>query len=137
MAIMSSNAKFLKQTTSILEANKEIKSYINQQILDFEPFITPDTTILVIARDPALKDQEENEIENPAVVKNCAHRIVIILKEDDSSIEAEAFHDNIFAAIKLAKDKLVEDLLAIQNEMENSQERLNAIQQAGRADQIH
>ena len=134
---MSSNAKFLQQTTSLLESNKEIKSYINQQILDFEPFISPDTTILVIARDPALKDQDETEIESPGVVKNCAHRIVIILKEDDSSIEAEAFHDDIFAAIKLAKDKLVEDLLAIQNEMENSPDRLNAIQQAGGSNQIH
>ena len=134
---MSSKAKFIKQTASLLESNKEIKSYINQQILDFEPFITPDTTILVIARDPALKDAEENETETSTVVKNCAHRIVIILKEDDSSIEAEAFHDNIYAAIKLAKDKLVEDLLAIQNEMENSQERLNAIQQASSSDQVH
>ena len=134
---MSSKTKILKQTTALLESNKEIKSYINQQILDFEPFITPDTTILVIARDPALKDNEDSEIENSAAVKNCAHRIVIILKEDDSSIEAEAFHDDIYAAIKLAKDKLVGDLLAIQNEIENSPERLNAIQQAGGSDQVH
>ena len=132
---MSSNSNFLKHTTGLLESNKEIKSYIHQQILDFEPFITAETTILVIARDPLLKDKEPDEFAEARPMGN--HRIVIILKEDDSSIEAEAFHDDIFQAIKMAKEKLVEELLAIQNEIENSQERLNAIQQAGRSSQVH
>ena len=133
---MSSQSKFLKQTTGLIESNKEIKSFIHQQIHDFEPFITPETTILVIARDPLLK---ENETEDETVTTHpiAAHRIVIILKEDDSSIEAEEFHDDIFEAIRLAKENLVVQLLAIQNEIENSQERLEAIQMASGSNQIH
>ena len=133
---MSSHSKFLQQTTGLIESNKEIKSFIHQQIHDFEPFITPETTILVIARDPYLKENETDEdieIADPTP----AHRIVIILKEDDSSIEAEAFHDDIFQAIKMAKENLVVQLLAIQNEVENSQERLNAIQKASGSNQVH
>lgn len=135
---MSSNPNFLKHTTGLLESNKEIKSYIHQQILDFEPFITPETTILVIARDPLLKDPEQDALQNEDDAQHKEnHRIVIILKEDNSSIEAEAFHDDIFQAIKMAKEKLVAELLAIQNEIENSQDRLNAIQQAGSSNQVH
>ncbi len=134
---MAANSKFLKETTGLLESNKEIKSFIHQQILDFEPFITPDTTILVIARDPLLKDHEDIEEDAISTEKNLSHRIVIILKEDNSSIEAEAFHDDIYEAIKLAKEKLVSELLAIQSEIENSQDRLVAIQQASSSDQVH
>ena len=133
---MSSQSKFLQQTTGLIESNNEIKSFIHQQIHDFEPFITPETTILVIARDPLLKESEteEDTVTNHPIA---AHRIVIILKEDDSSIEAEAFHDDIFEAIKQAKENLVVQLLAIQNEVENSQERLEAIQMASGSNQIH
>ena len=135
---MATNSNFLKVTSEELESNKEIKSYINQQILDFDPFITPSTLILVIARDPQLRDTDlEIDSEASEKSKPANHRIVIILKEDESSIEAEAFHDDIFEAIKLAKEKLVIELLAIQNEVENSQERLMAIQQAGNSNQVH
>ena len=133
---MSSQSKFLQQTTGLIESNKEIKSFIHHQIHDFEPFITPETTILVIARDPLLKESETEE-DTVTTHPIAAHRIVIILKEDDSSIEAEAFHDDIFEAIKQAKENLVVQLLAIQNEVENSQERLEAIQMASGSNQIH
>ncbi len=133
---MSSQSKFLQQTTGLIESNNEIKSFIHQQIHDFEPFITPETTILVIARDPLLKESETEE-DTVTNLPIAAHRIVIILKEDDSSIEAEAFHDDIFEAIKQAKENLVVQLLAIQNEVENSQERLEAIQMASGSNQIH
>lgn len=135
---MASNSNFSKGASEDLESNKEIKSYINQQILDFEPFITSSTLILVIARDPQLCACDlDIEIEAPEKLKPANHRIVIILKEGEISLEAEAFHDNIFEAIKLAKEKLVIELLAIQNEIENSQERLMAIQQAGNPNQVH
>lgn len=132
---MSSHSKYLKQTAGLLETNMEIKSYIHQQILDFEPFISAETTILVIARDPHLNESEvdEAQVKKP----KAAHRIVIILKEDDSTIEAEAFDDNIFQAIKMAKENLVVQLLAIQNEIENSQERLEAIQLASGLNRVH
>ena len=49
---MSSNFNFLKTTTDLIESSLEIKSYIHQQIVDFNPFITPETLIVVVARDP-------------------------------------------------------------------------------------
>ncbi|MBC7465597.1 MAG: hypothetical protein H7256_06350 [Bdellovibrio sp.] len=140
---MSINVNFLKSTTDLIETSPEIKSFIYQQILDFDPFVTSETVILVLARDPHRIESETDSLEMTddekieADKKRNLHRIAIILKENDSSIEAEAFHENIYEAIKLAKEKLVTELIEIQNEIENPTERLNAIQQAGNASQIH
>lgn len=129
---MSSNYSLLKTTTDLIETSLEIKSFIHQQIFDFSPFITPETLIVVIARDPQGHDADDEietvtEIITPRALK---HRIAIVLKEADSSIEAEARHDDIYEAIKIAKESLVSQLLEIQHEMESSQDRLVAIQNA-------
>ncbi|MFZ3229084.1 MAG: hypothetical protein WA160_02675 [Pseudobdellovibrio sp.] len=131
---MSSKVDFLDKTADLIETNPEIKSFIYQQVQDFNPFITAETIILVIARDPNKIDAELSEdINSPEEL----HRIAIILKEDDSSIEAEAFHQDIYEAIKMAKEKLVADLIEIQNELESPTDRLKAIQQANSTNQIH
>lgn len=140
---MSKNENFLKTTTDLIETNPEIKSFIYQQILDFNPFITDNTTVFVIARDSSRKNMESTDEsffaedvvddENPSQL----HRIAIILKDEDSSIEAEAFHENIYEAIKLAKEKLIAELIEIQNEVESPNDRLQAIQQASSNSQIH
>ncbi len=142
---MSTPSNFLKNTTDLIETSLEIKSFIHQQIIDFGPFITPETLIVVIARDPQSRDTEA-DVEAEADLKTdlpqplvhlFKHRIAIVLKEDESSIEAEAVHDDIFEAIKIAKEMLVTQLLEIQHEMESSQDRLVAIQNAKESGQIH
>lgn len=145
---MSAKSNLLKTTTELLEASLEasletsletnletsleIKSFIHQQIIDFSPFITPATLIVVIARDPQGRDTDD-EIESLSEIipsQGSKHRIAIVLKEADSSIEAEARHDDIYEAIKIAKESLVSQLLEIRHEMESSQDRLVAIQNA-------
>lgn len=122
--------------------NNEVQSYIYQQIAEFEPFVTPETLVLVIARDPN-QIEDENGTADPLASQYVTddqkqvHRIAIILKEDDASIEAEAFHDDIFEAIRFAKENLLKKLIKIQEEVENSEERLLAIQQASANEKIH
>ncbi len=137
---MSSSSNFLKNNSELIETSLEVKSFIHQQILDFSPFITPETLVVVIARDPKfleIEEESESAHENSSVSKKLAYRIAIVLKEDDSSLEAEASHDDIFEAIKHAKENLILQLLEIQSEMETSQERLIAIHQAANTSQIH
>jgi hypothetical protein len=43
-------------------SNNEIQSYIYQQIAEFEPFITPETLVMVIARDPNQAEDEHCSI---------------------------------------------------------------------------
>lgn len=135
---------FLKNTLELIENDPEIKSYIYQQILDFNQFVTPETLVMVIARDPnghyeSESDEADYQIndEENSEFKNFKYRIAVILKEDDSSIEAEAYDNDIFEAIRKAKDKLIAELIEIQNEIENPQDRMRAIQEASDNKPVH
>ena len=142
---MSQESSFLKNTLDLLETDPEVKSYIYQQILDFNPFVTPETLVMVIARDPKepahqSDDDESVEIYNSAPEEDGSeykYRIAIVLKDGESSIESEAFNDDIFDAIRLAKENLIDRLVEIQSEIESPQERLNAIKDASDNTQVH
>lgn len=120
-------------------SNNEIQSYIYQQIAEFEPFITPETLVMVIARDPNQTEDDQSAASEPYTTTNedSIHRIAIILKEDDATIEAEARHTDIFEAIKYAKESLLQKLIEIKEEVEDPKDRLQAIQQASSNEQIH
>ena len=150
---MSQKSNFLKNTLDLLETDPEVKSYIYQQIVEFNQFVTPETLVMVIARDPALSysaeiaasyDEDENEDrhdydleEEAAIAKHHSYRIAIVLKDGEASIEAEAFNDDVFEAIRQAKEKLVARLIQIQEEMENPQDRIKAIKEASDNTQVH
>jgi ribosome-associated translation inhibitor RaiA len=150
---MSQDSNFLKNTLDLLETDPEVKSYIYQQIVEFNQFVTPETLVMVIARDPAIsysaeiaasydedeeQDMHDYEIEEEAAIaENHSYRIAIVLKDGDASIEAEAFNDDVFEAIRLAKEKLVARLIEIQEEMENPQDRIKAIKEASDNTQVH
>jgi ribosome-associated translation inhibitor RaiA len=142
---MSNDSSFLKTTLDLLETDPEVKSFIYQQIIDFNPFVTPDTLVMVIARDPAASythsvDEEDEFFDDEELaeeLKKFKYRIAVILKEGENSIEAEAYHDDIFEAIRLAKERLIERLLEIQEEVESPQDRINAIKDASENKQIH
>lgn len=143
------NSSFLKNTLDLLEADPEVKSYIYQQILDFNPFVTPETLVMVLARDPSssyssqLEGEEREEMEEyihheeESIAAGFKYRLAIILKDGDSSIEAEAFDNDIFEAIRLAKENLIAKLIEIQEEIENPVDRMNAIKEASDNTQIH
>ena len=129
MSKKRNNGKPLENTLNLIETDPEVKSFIYQQINEFAPYVTPETLVLVLARDPLAQQEIEVSADN--------YRIAIVLKEDDASIEAEAYSPNIFDAIRLAKESMLSRLTEIQNKVENSQERLNAIKDAGNNSQVH
>lgn len=122
-------------TSQLIDSDKDVQAYIYQQIAEFESFVTPETLVMVIARDPHEKIEDfEADLKDSS--KNM-HRIAIILKEGDTTIESEARHSDIYTAIKTAKEQLIQQLVEIQNEVESPQERMKAIHQARNTDQIH
>ena len=162
---MSNDSSFLKNTLDLIENDPEIKSYIYQQIQDFNAFVTPETLVMVIARDPLGRyDQPEAEtvssdMETPASqmaadfddddgdfidedeitdeMRKSRYRIAVVLKDGEHAIEAESFNDDIFEAIRLSKEALIEKLLEIQEEIESPKDRMIAIQQASENKPIH
>lgn len=162
---MSNDSSFLKNTLDLIENDPEIKSYIYQQIQDFNSFVTPETLVMVIARDPLGRyDQPEPEMVSTDMetlpnqletdfddddgdfidedditdeMRKSRYRIAVVLKDGDHAIEAESFNDDIFEAIRLSKEALIAKLIEIQEEIESPQDRMKAIQQASENKPIH
>lgn len=100
----------------LLENSPEVKSYIYQQLVDFQPYVTSNTLVYVIARNPEEIPEDAEDFELPE--ESYRHRIAIIIKEGETQIEAEAYHDDIYNAIKMAKDSLLSRLTAIEDEVD-------------------
>ncbi len=123
----------------VLDENPEVRSYIYQQIVDFEPYVTPQTIVAVMAKDPMkLKLQletEGKEISKKQLAK--MYRIAIVLREDGTKITEEGLHTDLFEAIKMAKSKLIKKLEAIQDHVISYQDRVEQINQALSNPHIH
>ena len=116
--------------SGLIETNSEVKSYIYQQVAEFNPYVTPDTLIVVIARDPKELHVNSTDLEinhfdeghnfdglSHEELSKYKHRIAIVLEENGTTLEAEAYHDDIYEAIKLAKMSLIERLSKWQEEI--------------------
>lgn len=116
----------LSPTVEVIEQNPEVKSFIYQQISEFEPFVTPQTVVAVLTRNPlklALQYETDGIEFNRKELKKM-YRIAIVLKEGEASVEAEGLHEDIFHAIKMAKENVIKKLVAIQDSVISSQDRL-------------
>lgn len=122
-----------------IQDSPEVKAFIYQVISEFEPFVTPQTIVAVVAKDPT-KASEELLFEFQELSKKeikRLHRISITLKEGDSKIEADAVDKDIFTAIKLAKNKLLEHLSSVQDTVVSQQERIAEINQVLQNNLLH
>lgn len=130
----------LKDTLHLIETDPEVKSFVYQQINEFSPYVTPETNVIVLARDPEDAYADEDHIistDLDSVDDHYEYRIAIVLKEADATLEAEGFGHDIFDAITAAKEAMLQRLSEIQDEVESPQDRLNAIQQATENPQVH
>jgi ribosomal subunit interface protein len=128
-----------KTRVDLKSVSPELKSYIYQTIMEFEQFTTPDTIVAVVAKNP-LKLYSRLEENGQPVDKHSLKkmfRISITLSEDGTKIEDEALHEDIYEAIRLAKDKLVKKLCEIQDQIISSQERKIQIDTAVGGSHIH
>lgn len=132
-------SSLLNPTIEELSDNPEVKSYIYQQISEFEPYVTPETIAAVIAKDPKkLKLQLETEGKEDLIPHlHRMHRIVIVLKEGDTKIQEEGLSEDIFEAIRQAKDKLLDKLRTIQDAVTSKSERQQQIDLALKNPQMH
>jgi ribosome-associated translation inhibitor RaiA len=122
-----------------LEDSTEVKSYVYQQIAEFQPYVTPQTVVAVISKEPtklALQYEAEGKTFEKKDLKSL-YRISISLKEGKAKITAEGVDKDIFAAIRIAKDILLKRLRAIQDSVITQQERNMEIHHALQNTMIH
>ena len=123
----------------LLEDTPEVKSYIYQQLTEFEPYITPETVIEVVSKDPkklALQFEAEGKEYDMKSLRS-HYRMSITLSDGDAKVSAEGLDRDIFAAIRQAKEILLKQLIAIQDKVITQQERNMAIHQALQNTMIH
>lgn len=101
-----------------IEETPEVKSFIYQQIVDFEPFLTSASLVSVISK-------ERHEVRRSK--KGLTHNILITIKENGVSLEEEGSSDNIYEAILEAKNKLYKKLVSIQDSVISQQDRMAQI----------
>lgn len=122
-----------------LEDSPEVKSYVYQQIAEFEPYVTPQTVVAVMLKDPkklVLQYEAEGKEVDLEDLKS-HYRISISLREGDAKITAEGVDKDIFTAIRMAKELLLQKLVAIQDNVVSQQERNMAIHHAMQNTMIH
>lgn len=129
----------LNPKIEFIEEDPEVNSYIYQQLGELEPFVTDTTSVSVVAKDPKkLALQLETEgISIPMKDLKKMYRIAIVLREDDTEIQAEGLNLDIFEAIKQAKTKLIARLAEIQDEVLSNSDRQDQINQALLNTQLH
>lgn len=123
-----------------LALDKDVKAYIYQQFVDFEPFVTPETFISVQLKDPMklLPQFESEDIKEmtPDKLKKMV-RVVISLTEDGASVECEGLSDDIYEAINFAKDGVLQKLVSIQDQIISNQERAAQVITARASGNLH
>jgi ribosomal subunit interface protein len=135
----SPSAKAVNTEMDLLEVSPEVKSYIYQSILEFEQFSTPNTTVAVIAKDPLKLISNGNGAGagySKEILKTM-HRISISMVEDGAKIEAEGVAEDIYNAIRIAKEKLIKQLCQIQDEIVSAQDRKIQIDNAVGGSHVH
>lgn len=121
------------------QLSPEVSSFIYQQIAEFEPFVTPDTLISVVAKDPRKLAPKLEAEGRPMSLKDLRkmYRIAIVLQENQAEITEEALAPDIFTAIREAKEKLVVRLTKIQDEVISNSDRQSEINEAFQNRKLH
>ena len=132
-------SNLLKPKIEFIEESPEVKSFIYQQLSDFKDFVTEETIVTVVAKDPKKLALQLETDGNPIPMKELKkmYRIAIVLREDDTVLQEEGLHSDIFLAIKQAKDKLLATLAEIQNEMMSNSDRQEQINEALENNKVH
>lgn len=118
-----------KQNLSLpIEESPEVKSFIYQQIVDFEPFLTESTMVSVVSK------FDENEKRRSGPLR---HNIQFSINENGVTLAEEGSSENIFEAILEAKNKLYRKLILLQESAISQKERLAHIQSIKTGGNIH
>jgi hypothetical protein len=144
---MSSQAKKLQNETESsprlstkgIKIDPELKAQLYQIASEIEPFLTEETHISIVARDPAKLAVQLEVDGNVVPLKKLKkmHRVAIILKENGTQVESEHLGNSVVDAITGAKDKLLAHLHAVQDEVITVQDRIQLINAINAKEQIH
>jgi hypothetical protein len=115
-----------------LEHDPEVKSFIYQMINEFSGYVTPTTIAAVVSKDPSLSHDDDLGEHKKLNKKQLAAmlRIAVTLSDQGTQITEEGLAENVFDALKIAKDKMVKRLDLLHNEITSKHERFVQLEAA-------
>jgi ribosome-associated translation inhibitor RaiA len=129
----------LNPAINIMVEDADVKAFVYQQIAEFEPYVTPETVVAVVARDPrklALQLETDGKDMESTKLREM-FRIAIVLREEDTKLEGEGFHEDVYEAIRMAKENLMKKLAEIHDNVISQSDRIEQINFALSNPQLH
>ncbi len=114
-----------------LENSKEseLRAYIYQQLAEFQPYVTAETVIEVIADDSA--EWLERQLQNGEAVDRDGIKgkflIRIVLIDGGSKLQGTGVATDVYSAIRVSKENLLKLLIDIQEKVISTKDRLMEI----------
>lgn len=99
-------------SVATVENDREFKAHIYQQLVDLQPFLSPDSQVAVLVQ----QDQDELEDED-------AYALTLVATLGDYRLESEGRDADLYEAFSIAKRKMLQQLEEWYNAAIDSTER--------------
>jgi hypothetical protein len=100
-----------------IESDREFKAHIYQQLVDLQPFLSPDSQIAVLVQQDDEEEQEDKGIG-----------LTLVATFGDYRLEAEGRDENAYKAFGIAKQKMLDQIDEYCNAAIDSSDRDEEIQ---------
>ncbi len=102
----------IENTLDKLQNDSEVRSFVYQQMVDFQTFVSPETVLTA----------------HPIKAKKTGrYRVALQLHDGENSIKSMGEDKNIFEAIRKAKVQMIKHLVAVQDAIMSSQDRVEQV----------
>lgn len=105
----------------------ETQAYIYQQITELEDFLVEQSNVTVLqknAKKMVKKLKRDGDVDDDFTAEYCYE---FILEEGGNKIASYGLADHPFDAIKLAKEKMLKQLIMMQDEVITNAEHINTV----------
>lgn len=108
---------------------EEIKAFIHQQINDLEEYLLESAELTVSEQNAQtiIKRLKKSEELDPSF--EAKHCYSFHLEDSGETLDAIGLHNDPYEAIKIAKNKMLQQLIVLQNELISNSDRQNEINQ--------
>ncbi len=118
-------AALSENAVEAIQNDREFKAHVYQQLVDLQPFLSPDSQVAVIVNIGQDDDADEDEIIDESSEPNYALTLIATL--GDYRLEAKGRNPDIYEALGIAKRKMLQQLDEVYNSAIDSNERISEI----------
>jgi len=108
-----------------IQNDREFKAHVYQQLVDLQPFLSPDSQVAVIVN--IGQDDDEDEDSENLEENEKKYALTLIATLGDYRLEAQGRNADLYEALGIAKRKMMQQLDEVFNSVIDSNERNSEI----------